>query len=121
MKTTEYGPVVSITAGEALTKKRFVDFAGKHTVDLPAIGVTIDDCDSGDEASVQITGIAVVEAGGQITAGNWVSSDADGKAVALTIVYDNSTNLAASLNKKCGIALDDASGAGVFIRVMLIK
>jgi hypothetical protein len=112
MKAREYGPVVTLEAGEALTANRFVDFAGKHTVDKRAIGVCLFATDSGDQASIQCTGIAVVEAGGSITAGNLVSSDADGKAVALTI------SAVADVPKQCGVALDDAS-SGEFLRVKL--
>lgn len=119
MKTFQYTNPLSIEAGEALTAKRFVDFEGKHTVDKRCIGVTIDDCDNGGMASVVGSGIAVVEAGNGITAGDHVKSDADGKALTLTYPTDTAANLAAAIVKFCGIALDTASGAGVFIRVKL--
>lgn len=112
MKAMEYGPIVELIATEAITKKRFVAFDGTHTVDLRAIGVAQEDTDSGDSISVQIAGIASVECGGSVTAGNDLSSDADGKAIALT--YDNVDDHA----KYCGKALDDGS-AGTFIRVAL--
>lgn len=112
MKGMEYGPVVTITAGETITQKRFVDFAGKHTVDIRGIGVALDDTASGDPISVQITGIAVVECGGNVTAGNLLSADANGKAIALT--YDNVNDFA----KYCGVAMDDGVDGG-FIRVAL--
>ena len=112
MKTRQEGPIISLTAGEDLTAKRFVDFEGKHTVDKKAVGVVIYDTDSGDEATVQCAGIAVVEAGGTITAGDLVSSDADGKAVSLTL------SAVSDVAKICGIALDDASN-GDYINVKL--
>lgn len=119
MKGVQYGPVISITAGEALTQRRFIDFEGKHTVDLPAIGVTLDDVDSSGEASIQCSGIALVESGGAITAGNLVSQDASGRAVALTLATDSAANLAASIVKICGVALDTTTDAGQFLRVAL--
>lgn len=111
MKARQTGDMITITAGEALTKRRFVDFEGKHTVDKPAIGVTIFDVDSGDQAQLQGQGIAVVESGGGITAGDLVKSDANGKAVTAGTTWDV---------KVCGVALDTASGAGEFIQVKLL-
>ena len=112
MKSRQGGDVITMVAGEALTKNRFVDFEGKHTVDLAALGVTLFDADSGETASVQVSGIAVVEAGGSITAGNWVKSDANGKALA------NTLSAVADVAKICGTALDDGSD-GTYIRVKL--
>jgi len=114
MKSYQEGPIGTIEAGEALTKRRFVDFEGKHTVDVKCVGVSLFDTDSGDQASILMNGIAVVEAGGTITAGNHVSSDANGKAVALTI--DNVNDIP----KNNGVALDAATAAGEFIRVKLL-
>lgn len=113
MNAYQEGPIGSITAGEALTKERFVDFEGKHTVDLKCIGVTLFDADSAAQASILMNGIANVEAGGTITAGNHVSSDADGKAVALTI--DNVNDIP----KNNGVAMDSAVDGG-FLRVKLL-
>lgn len=114
MKSYQLGPLGTIEAGEALTKHRFVDFEGKHTVDVKCSGVSLFDVSSGDQATIQMSGIAVVESGGTITAGNHVSSDANGKAVALTI--DNVDDIP----KNNGVALDAATAAGEFIRVRLI-
>ena len=111
MKARQTGPMITIAAGEALTARRFVDFSGKHTVDKPAIGVTIFDVDSGDQAQLQSTGIAVVESGGAITAGDLVKSDADGKAVSAGTTWDV---------KVCGVAIDAATDAGEFIQVKLL-
>ena len=110
MKTYQEGPLITIEAGEALTKKRFVDFEGKHTADKKAIGVTLFDTDSGDPATLQASGIVVVEAGGTITAGDLVSSDSDGKAVSLTL------SAVADVAKICGVALDSVS-SGEFLNV----
>ena len=108
MKTSQEGPFITITAGEALTKHRFVDYAGKHTVDLPSIGVTKFDVDSGDQASLDAGAVVVVEAGGAITAGDLVKSDASGKAVSAGTTFDI---------KVCGIAISAATADGDFIDV----
>ena len=113
MKSFQYGPVITVVAGEALTKRRFVDFEGKHTADLKCQGVTLDDSDSGDPVSVQKSGIALVEASGAITAGSHVKSDGDGKAAALTF------SATADVPKDCGVAKDAATTDGDIIRVSL--
>jgi len=114
MKSYQPGPIITMVAAEALYKHRFVDCLGTTVVDLKCAGVTLFDAASGETVSVQCSGIAVVESGGAITAGNHVSADADGKAVALTI--DNVNDIP----KNNGVALDTASDAGEFIRVRLI-
>ena len=111
MKASQKGINVSIKAGEALTKYRFVDFSGKHTADKPAIGATIFDVDEGDQATLQSRGVAVLEAGGAITAGNLVKSDANGKAVNAGTTWDV---------KVCGLAIDQAYYDGDFIGVKLL-
>lgn len=118
MKGFENFKVLTIEAGENLTKKRFVDFEGKHTVNKKALGVAMDDTTSGDQCSLACGGIVVVEAGGSITAGNLVESDADGKAVALTLTTNTAANLATDLVKICGLAMDSAS-SGEFLRVFM--
>jgi hypothetical protein len=97
---------ITIVATEAITAKRFVAYNGTHTVNLSAMGVARFDTDSGDPISVGVAPIEVVEAGGNISAGALVDSDADGKAVTH------------SSGVGCGRALDAAS-AGTFIRVRL--
>ena len=113
MKSYQLGPKVTLVAGEAITKRRFVDATGKHTLDKAAVGVALFDTDQGDPITVQVAGIAVVESGGAINAGDLVASDANGKAVALTL------SAVGDVAKICGIALDAATGAGEFIRVKL--
>lgn len=114
-KAYQLGPICTVGATEALTKRRFVDATGKHTADVPAIGVTLFDTDSGDNATVQTEGIAVVEAAGAITAGthHFVSQDANGKAVALAI------SAAADVVKICGTPLTSATTDGDLILVKL--
>jgi len=114
-KDYQLGPLCTIVAGEALTKRRFVDATVKHTVDIPAVGVNLFDTDSGDPATIQTEGIAVVEAAGAITVGthHFVSMDANGKAVALTL------SSVADVVKICGTPLSSATTDGDFILVKL--
>lgn len=109
----------TILAGEALSKYRFVDNEGKHTVDIKAIGATKFAVDSGDPIPFQNEssngGVVVVEAGGVITVGThpFVSMDADGKAVALTPAAID------DVEKICAVPLDSATADGDFIRVKM--
>jgi hypothetical protein len=114
MKAYQLGPIVTIVAGETTYKNRFIDYAGTTTADIKAMGATLFAAASGEAVAVQCDGIAVVESGGAITAGNHVSMDADGKAVALTI--DNVNDIP----KNNGVALDSATDAGEFVRIRLI-
>lgn len=104
------GPIGTIEAGEALSAKRFIDFEGKHTIDIQAIGVTLFAVDSGDQCQYQMYGEPVVEAGGTITAGDLVKADADGKAVSAGTTWDI---------KVVGVALNSAVAAG-FLNVKLL-
>jgi len=110
MKAYQLGPVVSIAATEAISANKFVAYNGTHTVDLPAVGVALFATDSGDQISVQCSGIATVLSGGVIAAGALVKSDANGAAITATTTVDV---------KVCGLALDAATASGEYIRVFL--
>lgn len=99
----------SITATEAITGKRFVAYDGTHTVDLSCAGVAEFDTDSGDEISVLVLGRVPVQAGGSISAGAFVSSDANGKAVSLTL------SAVADVAKICGKAVEAASDGDIIL------
>lgn len=86
------GEMASREAGEAMTDKLNyivqLDATGKIEVgegqtDL-LVGVLQNTPAAGEMASYQFTGIAKVKAGGTIAIGAYVSSDANGKAVATT-------------------------------------
>ncbi len=104
---------ITIMAAEAITKDRFVDYSGKHTADISCAGVALFDTDSGSAISVQHVGRVPVEAGGAISAGAFVSSDANGKAVSLTL------SAVADIAKICGKAVEAASADGDLILVDL--
>jgi hypothetical protein len=108
MKTSIILGTMSVLAAAALTVNRFVTGAGA----VPAAGVwcpgvTADDFDAGEQASIVTHGIKVVEAGAAVAADAEVQTDASGRAI----------TKAAGIG--LGRALDAASGAGEFIRVKL--
>lgn len=107
MKTEHLVLTISIAATAALTKKRFVTLAGA----VPAAGawcpgVANAGYDIGEQAGVDVQGAILVEAGAAVTAGVEVQTDASGRA----ITKDAGVAL--------GRALDAASAAGDFIRVL---
>ena len=113
MKSYQLGPKVTLTATAAITKRRFVSASGAHEANKNAVGVALFDTDNGDPITLQAAGIAVVESGGAITAGDLLTSDTNGRAVSLTL------SAVADVAKICGVAIDGATAAGEFIRVKL--
>jgi hypothetical protein len=93
---------------------RFVDVnssakAANPTANARAIAVRQNRCNTDQAATLVTDGISIVEAGGPITAGADVSTDATGRATA-----------SAAGNRVLGVALETASGAGVKIAVLLL-
>ncbi|MFN3858415.1 MAG: capsid cement protein [Caulobacter sp.] len=84
------GLTKTFTAGGAIAKRRIVKLSADFTVVQGAaaadaiIGVSDMSADvaSGGRVDVRLTGVAEVDAGGNITRGGLVVSDANGKAVA---------------------------------------
>ena len=71
---------ITLIAGEALTANRIVDIEGKHTVSK-GIGVAVAAADSGASATIQISGEIAVLSGAAFAIGDYITSDADGKAI----------------------------------------
>jgi hypothetical protein len=93
---------------------RFVDVnnAGKAVVPSlggPVVGVRNNKPRANEEATVVGTGISIVEAGAAITVGAYVTTDATGRVIT-----------AATGHQIHGRALETASGAGVFVAVLLL-
>jgi len=88
MKTANHGPVASVTAAAALSAYLFAGPDGNYcAANKKALGVIVDDTLQGDQAPVQITGIALVRAGAPITTGGHMTPvvcNAAHKAVAAT-------------------------------------
>lgn len=114
-KEKQYAGTVPLTivAAEAITKNRFVTYDGKHTVDISCAGVALFDAGSGETISVQAFGRVPVEAAGAISPGDFVSSDANGKATSLTL------SAVGDVAKICGKAVEEAVNDGDLILVDL--
>ena len=110
------GDIVTFTAGAAVTKGQLVKVTGSMTVGPAAattdavIGVAVGSASSGSKVPV-IMGcpIVYVTAGGAVSAGAVVTSDASARAVASTTAGD----------RILGIALESASATGDVILVAI--
>ena len=101
MANNTYKPLLidSIKTTVDLPKQRFVGFDGNICgAGAKALGVSDVEIEAGQYAPVGIIGIFLVEAGGTITVGQAITSDEEGKAVAVT-----------STEVCNGYALDNAS------------
>ena len=99
-----------VTLSGTVAANRFVTPAGAQAgADATTLGVSRSAGVSGEKISVDVLGTAIVEAGAAISAGATLETDANGKAVTW-----------ATSGGKVGIALQAASGAGVFIEVLLL-
>ena len=100
----------SLTAGAAIERHRFVSVDSNSngitaTASTPVVGVSMNKVDANQVLEVS-DGIVMVEAGGAVTAGAGVASNATGQAVAST-------------DKAIGVAITAASAAGELITVKL--
>ena len=96
-----YKPLLidSLKANEDLAKQVFVDFEGNIcSAGKKAFGVCDVETDKDQLAPIAVLGILLVVAGGTITKGSNITSDANGKAVVVT-----------SSEAINGYALDDGS------------
>jgi hypothetical protein len=99
---------MSILAGIALAKHRFVDFDGTYpSANAKPLGVTQIQADLDEQATVDLSGSLLVEAGGAISQGAAVATDASGKA------------LTHSSGVIAGYAIDAAAADGDIIRVLV--
>lgn len=92
---------------------RFVNVDANAKAAVPAaggavIGVRNNKPKANEATTIVHSGISIVEAGGAVAAGAEVTTDATGRAIA-----------PAAGNRVAGVALETASGAGVFIAVLL--
>ncbi|MGE1004208.1 capsid cement protein [Ralstonia solanacearum] len=107
MKTQQPTLTTSITATAALARFRFVGLTGAVcAAAAKALGTAETTADIGEQASVNVSGILLVEAAAVIAAGAEVESDANGKAITKAAGISN------------GFALDAAAAAGDVIRIV---
>jgi hypothetical protein len=135
--THQPGVTTSIKAASPVLKHRFISFTGGYpSVNAKALGVSMADTDAGKMIPVVVTGIAIVEAGGAVSKGDALTTDAEGKAVkadpfSVTVpagatsvtsdaaqpdLVESGGVLPQAVN---GYALDDAASAGDLIRILL--
>ncbi len=102
------GVIITVVSTAATDEKRFLKGDGNLCgAGERAIGVTMNTVDAaGKGIGTMITGVALVTAGGSVSANAEVESDANGKAVTL------------STGKANGITLNSAS-AGEELRVVI--
>jgi hypothetical protein len=117
MAAYENVQAISLTAGADLSAKQYF-FVKADTTDNQvvvcgdgqnAIGVLLNDPTSGDTASVAVSGVVKVYAGGTVTGGGPVASDTNGECVD-----------AANGDYVLGTALEDGAD-GQVIRVLFDK
>ncbi|KUO61681.1 hypothetical protein APF79_03505 [bacterium BRH_c32] len=99
--------VTSIKAYVALSKNRIVCFNRAHGMTNP-MGVCAADTKLGEHAPIITHGIATIESGESIFAGEKIGPDSLGRAVPFPFYNDY-----------LGKALDGAETAGILIRVVL--
>lgn len=126
--TGQYNPnsVKSGVASSAVTERRFISASATgyapqvakasatHATAKPMSGVSLDSASVGEAFGFvsEEGAIVIVEAGAAVTAGVEVQPDSSGRAIAFS-------ETASQYNVVNGIALDAASAAGDFIRVLL--
>ena len=108
-KTKQVLLTTTVKTTGAWQPNRLVSFAGKQAENGEAVlGVSVYEADTGDLAAVDVSGIALVEAGAAIAACAAVSAGTQGLAITQV-----------SPAKFVGTAIDAATAAGDVIRVLL--
>jgi hypothetical protein len=79
------------------------------------LGVLVNKPKLGQDAAIQVAGVAKVRAGAAVAINDYVKADATGRAITST------GEAAGTLVEIIGIALDAASAAGDVIRVLLTR
>lgn len=109
------GLAKTLVAGAAVAARRIVKFGSSDTAVVQAaaatdliIGVSDLGADSGEYCDVIVDGIALVEYGGNVTRGQFLTSDANGKAVAAAPAA-TATNRIIGVAMKSGVSGDIGS------------
>lgn len=110
--TTNPGQTITIKAGAAITKQRFIGYTNQHcAANAKARGVSGEfDSSADDDASVIISGVVLVETGGTFSVGASITSDATGRAVAVD-------NAADAIN---GYAVTPSTAIGNAVLIQLV-
>lgn len=101
---------ITITAASALVPNRFVGTdRAQAGAAANTLGVATHEALTGDDTTIETSGVISVETGASVTEGALVETDASGRAV------DQSAG------PIVGRALDGSAAAGEFVRVLLIR
>jgi len=106
-----YNPLMTLTvkASEGLPANRFIDYSGGVcSANAAALGATEIAWNSSDVASIIVQGIAIIESGEALFAGDDICTGTDGKAVGQS-----------GSNPVVGKAIEDCS-SGDYLRVLLV-
>jgi predicted RecA/RadA family phage recombinase len=124
------GEIVSLfKATAAITKGTLVQLTGDLEVQ-PAvansdpIGVALKDVESGESVPVCIHGVCKVKAGGAITRGKAVKSDASARALEMSdqaVDESGTATYTIYYARKAGVALQSASAADDWILIFICK
>lgn len=99
-----------VTLTGTVAANRFVGPAGAYAAaGGNTLGVARSGGDSGAKVTADVLGTAIVEAGAAVTAGDTLKVDSTGRGITWV-----------TSGAKVGLALQTASGSGVFIEVLLI-
>jgi len=102
---------LTVTAVGAIAAHRFIHAAGDQAVaGENALGVSRTSAASGENFPVDVLGTTLVQAGAEISKGDSLKADADGKAITW-----------ATSGAKVAIALEAATAADQIIEVLLIQ
>lgn len=125
MASSNYGPYISAKAASDLSAKQYfiVKITADDEIDLAGagegIGVLTDEPAAGKYGTVQVQGITKVVAGGAISAGDAITSDGNGNAVAATASTSNTSTGAITGSMVLGRALKTAAQSGDVIPVVI--
>lgn len=124
------GEIVSLfKATAAITKGTLVRLTGDLEVqpailDSDPIGVALKDASSGESVPVCIHGVCKVKAGGAITRGKAIKSDASARAIELSdqaVDEGGTATYTIWYGRKAGIALQAAAAADDWILIFVCK
>lgn len=112
---TQPGVKTSISATANVIARRAISLTGAHAgAGAKVLGVSINDTATGQSTAVVISGIAAVTSGAAVAVGDYLKSDANGKAIP-SAVTDNQLPADAF-----GLALEQATAGDQTIRVKLL-
>lgn len=106
--------LITLQASAAIKGRSIISFDGKNTLNQ-GVGIAKFDVESGAEITLITAGVTEVTAGSAISAGAYLTADADGKAIPVTITSILKTDVIEIVGK----ALEAATAEDDVILVLL--